>query len=73
MYVCLCEGVSDKDIRKAVEAGACSAAEVMRCTRAGTRCGSCRSEVAEIVAGAQGPRRRLDVVETYGTPAARAA
>ena len=52
MYVCLCMGVSDKDIKKVVREGACSAAEVMRCTGAGTRCGSCVSEVVSLVEGA---------------------
>jgi len=50
MYVCLCLGVSDRDLRRAVEAGACSAAEVMACTGAGTRCGACRPTVATLVA-----------------------
>ena len=46
MYVCLCEAVSDHQIREAIENGASSVGEVMRCTRAGTRCGSCRTEIA---------------------------
>jgi bacterioferritin-associated ferredoxin len=46
MYVCLCLGVTDRDIRRQIEDGACSVAEVMRCTGAGTRCGSCRSTIA---------------------------
>jgi bacterioferritin-associated ferredoxin len=67
MYVCLCEAVTDHEIRKAVEDGASSVTEVMQCTRAGTRCGSCRSELAETVAAAQGSpcRRRLDVIDDF--------
>jgi bacterioferritin-associated ferredoxin len=49
MYVCLCNGVTDTEIRTAVEAGAASAEAVMLATRAGARCGSCRAEVAQIV------------------------
>ena len=66
MYVCVCEAVTDHEVRKVVEAGAASVTEVMRCTRAGTRCGSCRSELAEVVASAQpgGCRRRLDVIDS---------
>jgi bacterioferritin-associated ferredoxin len=51
MYVCLCLGVSDRQIQKALDDGCCSAAEVMRCTGAGTRCGTCRSTVEKMVRG----------------------
>jgi bacterioferritin-associated ferredoxin len=54
MYVCLCLGVSDRKIREVVGNGACSVAEVMACTGAGTRCGSCRSTIAELVSD-EGP------------------
>ncbi|MDC0683189.1 (2Fe-2S)-binding protein [Sorangium sp. So ce693] len=40
--------------------GACSVSQVMECTGAGTRCGSCRSTIAELVGerdGASTPRR----------------
>jgi bacterioferritin-associated ferredoxin len=50
MYVCLCLGVTDRDVRRAVEDGACTASEVIACTGAGTRCGTCRSTVGAIVA-----------------------
>ena len=66
MYVCVCEAVTDHEIRTVVDAGAASVAEVMRCTRAGTRCGSCRTELAEMVAAStpNACRRRLDVIDT---------
>ncbi len=50
MYVCLCLGVTDRDVRRAVDGGACTAAEVIACTGAGTRCGTCRATVGAIVA-----------------------
>ncbi|MFT3766231.1 MAG: (2Fe-2S)-binding protein [Minicystis sp.] len=53
MYVCLCLGVTDQDIQETIAQGACSAEEVMYCTGAGTRCGSCRQTVAAIVEEAQ--------------------
>ena len=46
MYVCLCTGVSDRDIKKLVSKGVCSVSEVMECTGACTRCGSCVPEIA---------------------------
>jgi bacterioferritin-associated ferredoxin len=68
MYVCLCKGVSDRAIKKLVDEGVSSVAEVMRCTGAGTKCGSCISEIACLVEDegeggpAGSPRRTLPVV-----------
>lgn len=41
MYVCLCHAVSDKDIRKAVEAGACSMRDLRNELQVATQCGRC--------------------------------
>ena len=49
MYVCLCTGVTDTDIKNAVAEGASTVEAVMLATRAGSRCGTCRTEVATIV------------------------
>jgi len=70
MYVCMCEAVTDHEIRRAVENGASSVSEVMACTRAGTKCGACRAEIAELVdaAAPRSCRRRLGVI--HETPAA---
>jgi len=66
MFVCLCKGVTDRTIRAEVARGACSAEEIAACTGAGTKCGSCRDEVAAIVEqellAAQTGRRGLPVV-----------
>jgi bacterioferritin-associated ferredoxin len=75
MYVCVCEAVTDHEIRKAVENGASSVGEIMACTRAGTRCGSCRTELAQLVdtTSPVACRRRLEVIDAYGHPSAKAA
>lgn len=41
MYVCICNGVTDRDIRQAAEAGCRSMAELTMRTGAGSTCGSC--------------------------------
>ncbi|MGV8942235.1 MAG: (2Fe-2S)-binding protein [Lysobacter sp.] len=41
MYVCICNGVTDHDIRQAAEAGCKSMAELTMRTGAGACCGSC--------------------------------
>lgn len=41
MYVCICNGITDHDIREAAEAGCSSLAELTMRTGAGSCCGSC--------------------------------
>ena len=41
MYVCICNGVTDHDIRHAAEAGCKTMAELTMRTGAGANCGSC--------------------------------
>lgn len=41
MYVCLCNGVSDGQIREAINEGCCSYREVREQLGVGTQCGKC--------------------------------
>ena len=41
MYVCICNGVTDHDIRQAAEGGCRTVAELTMRTGAGSTCGSC--------------------------------
>ncbi|MDX1550809.1 (2Fe-2S)-binding protein [Novilysobacter spongiicola] len=41
MYICICNGVTDHDIREAAEAGCQTMAELTMRTGAGSSCGSC--------------------------------
>jgi len=41
MYVCVCNGVTDRDIRQAAQAGCGSIAELTMRTGCGACCGSC--------------------------------
>ena len=58
MYVCLCTGVTDQEIRQTIAEGAASVEEVAYCTGAGTRCGSCVSAIAALVEEVDAPARR---------------
>ena len=49
MVVCLCAGSSDRDIERAVEAGARSLSEIGDFCRAGLDCGGCRSTLVGIL------------------------
>lgn len=52
MYVCLCRRVTDRCIEEAIEAGARDPESIIRCSRAGTGCGGCRSTVDAMLAAA---------------------
>ncbi len=49
MIVCVCRGVTDRQIREAAASGR-SLEQVFQCTGAGTSCGTCRLMVARLVA-----------------------
>ncbi len=49
MYVCLCKGITDSQIRDAVDSGAESVRAVRDSLGASSQCGGCASQVREIV------------------------
>ncbi|MFP6655072.1 MAG: (2Fe-2S)-binding protein [Myxococcota bacterium] len=49
MLVCQCRGVTDRQIRRLVRAGACSTRDVVQATGAGRDCGGCRSDMKRAV------------------------
>jgi bacterioferritin-associated ferredoxin len=49
MYVCLCRGITDQDIKDAVENGAGSYREVREMLDLGTCCGRCAPEARSII------------------------
>lgn len=54
MYVCLCNGVTDRDIRQAAEAGCRTISELTMRTGAGANCGSCVEMAARLLDEARG-------------------
>ena len=53
MYVCVCNGVTDRQVREAVEKGCGSVGELTMRTGAGSNCGSCLDMAAEMIAQMQ--------------------
>jgi len=49
MLVCLCQGVSDKHVRRAIADGATTRREVTRACGAGGACGGCHLTIAEMI------------------------
>lgn len=60
--VCNCHKVSGQVICDAIAAGACSVEAIGEATRAGTGCGSCRSELAQLLQTTRKPARALEAV-----------
>lgn len=49
MYVCLCQGITDKDIRDAVNEGCCNYKEVRQSLDIASQCGKCGCLAKQIV------------------------
>ena len=49
MYVCLCQGITDQQIRSAVRSGASSLHELRRGLGVASQCGKCNLQTREII------------------------
>jgi bacterioferritin-associated ferredoxin len=49
MYVCLCKGVTDCQIREAVCEGACSMRELRMCLGVASQCGRCAQHARQVL------------------------
>lgn len=49
MYVCVCNAVTDSDIRKAVDSGVRNMKQLGQVTNCGTTCGCCREVAVKIL------------------------
>lgn len=50
MILCLCRGVSDREVTNAIQSGARSLDDITRhCDGAGAQCGSCRCDIEQLL------------------------
>jgi bacterioferritin-associated ferredoxin len=49
MYVCICKAVTDKQIKLAIEQGACTRRQVCQSTGAGNVCGKCSCQIKQML------------------------
>jgi bacterioferritin-associated ferredoxin len=50
MYICLCNGITERDIRGCcADEGACTMRDLERCLGVGTNCGKCRPVAKQIL------------------------
>jgi len=55
MYVCLCHGVTDRDIREAAENGVSSMRQLGKELGVGTQCGRCACTARDILRDSRSP------------------
>jgi len=53
MYVCLCKGITDREIRSAINDGACSIGQLRKTLGVASQCGKCSTSAREILQEAQ--------------------
>jgi bacterioferritin-associated ferredoxin len=49
MFVCLCNGVRDRDLHQAIDAGKCCFEDLQSCTGVATSCGKCEPLARQIL------------------------
>ncbi len=49
MYICVCKAVTDGQIVKAIENGACTRKHLTQCLGVGKDCGKCNKEVGSLL------------------------
>ncbi len=59
MYVCVCHGVTDREIRRAADEGCRDFHELTMRTGCGSSCGSCKDSAIELLA--QAPAQPLQL------------
>jgi len=59
MYVCVCNAVTDSDIRNAVDSGVCTMRQLRQKTGCASTCGCCRELAAETLQQALSDTRDL--------------
>lgn len=59
MYVCSCFGITEQQVKKHAEDGACTPRQVASACKAGTDCGSCVRRIQALLRRGEHPRREL--------------
>ena len=49
MYICLCQAISDQDIRASIDAGAECLEDVQNCLPVALNCGTCRESAEAVI------------------------
>jgi bacterioferritin-associated ferredoxin len=49
MYICVCKGVTDRQVKQAIDNGACTRRQLYKCTGAGDVCGKCAPHLRQML------------------------
>ena len=60
MYICICNAVTEKEIREAADAGVRNLWDLQAELGVASNCGSCKETAAEILSEARTARRRAE-------------
>lgn len=68
MYVCLCNGFTERDVHRAVAEGASSPAKVYRALETAPQCGRCKSQIKDMLSehGSKGPAAKVSKSKSGG-------
>ena len=66
MYVCLCEGVTDGQIRDAIYEGCCSYREVRETLNVAMQCGKCACVAKQVVKDTLSEVQQSQVAAAFG-------
>ncbi|MFC9945882.1 (2Fe-2S)-binding protein [Streptomyces pratensis] len=67
MYVCSCFGITEDQVKKHADGGACTPRQIASACKAGTDCGGCVRRIQALLGRGDCPRREL--VESRTEPA----
>ncbi|MGW5638782.1 (2Fe-2S)-binding protein [Streptomyces sp. NPDC003832] len=59
VYVCSCFGITEQQVKKHAEDGACTPRQIASASKAGTDCGSCVRKIQALLGRGACPRREL--------------
>jgi bacterioferritin-associated ferredoxin len=59
MYICICQGITEKDIQNAVKEGICSMERLSESTGVSTQCGCCADHAHKTLEDAKKRRQLL--------------
>lgn len=57
MYICICNGVTEREIRSCAEEGVCTLRELEACLGVGAGCGRCRQAAKQVLKDARAGSR----------------
>ncbi|MER6420438.1 (2Fe-2S)-binding protein [Streptomyces sp. NPDC001137] len=59
VFVCSCFGITEQQVKKHAEDGACTPRQIASACKAGTDCGSCVRRIQALLGRGEWPRREL--------------